>query len=165
MKTTTNIQKEISNLAQRIDKENQDATFIGVFANPKECGVNIVENNDEDVKKVIADIIVDAYENWDENKETDAHAILAEAIVGAVGMVIRSQKSPVASIAILEELLDAIGKGVTERIDGIINNKKDSFEHCKTCADNRTCNLSYAIEYRKANGIPKPKRKKNGGKK
>jgi len=117
----------------------------------------------EEVAVGIAAILCDYFEENSEGAEAVAvgvigalkllvekHSKAGEAIVRAI-----APSAAKASLDMLKKLRDVLRDGISD------NNDDDEDEDCSTCDANRVCPLPNAIKYRKANGIPAPKKRSN----
>lgn len=83
--------------------------------------------------------------------------ILNEGIAGK-----ESEPATILAWTLLSALRDIQDQGVS--IDALLTAFDDDEVDCSTCDLNRVCNADEAIAFRKANGIPRPKKGSKGRK-
>lgn len=111
----------------------------------------------EEIGAGIAAILSDWFEN-----EKASSQVAAEGIVAGLHAVIK--RGGKASDAVLHILAKVAAETTLKRMKNLLEDLHKDLEDgedCENCDDNRTCNLSAAIKYRKANGIPAPKKHSN----
>lgn len=139
--------KEISKLIEKIS--NKESLFA-IYVNDKTSELSILgtdNDNDNRIICVIAAILETSLTGkGDEGTDRVAHIIL-EAL-----KLVQTSKS-IAGLKLATEML----KGVAEKA-GLLDD--DEEEDCGDCELMRVCDEKKAIEYRKAHGIPRPKKGK-----
>ena len=141
-----NVTGELEKIAQKM---NNDETLFAIYVNDKEEELSVLTTgeNDKNIICTIAAILETSLtENGDEGMDRVTHIIL-EAL-----KLVQTSKS-IAGLKLATEML----KGVAEKA-GLLNDENE--EGCGDCELMRVCNEQDAIEYRKAHGIPRPKKGK-----
>ena len=141
-----NVTSELEKIAQKM---SNDETLFAIYVNDKkkELSVLTTGENDKNIICTIAAILETSLtENGDEGMDRVTHIIL-EAL-----KLVQISKS-IAGLKLATEML----KGVAEKA-GLLDD--DDKEGCGDCELMRVCNEQDAIEYRKAHGIPRPKKGK-----
>ena len=139
-----NVTKELEKIAQKM---TNDATLFAIYVNDKEEELSVL-TTEEDDKNIICSIAAiletSLIGKGDEGMDRVTHIIL-EAL-----KLVQTSKS-IAGLKLATEML----KGVAEKA-GLL----DDEEGCGDCELMKVCNEKEAIEYRKAHGIPRPKKGK-----
>lgn len=109
----------------------------------------------------VATILSDWFDDKSENSQRAAEGIL----MGLRATIMHEGKASDAIMHFLgkvaaEKTLGNL-KRLKEIIDEVTDDNGDDNEDCEHCDINRTCSLPSAIKYRKANGIPAPKKRSN----
>ena len=141
-----NVTKELEKIAQKM---SNDETLFAIYVNDKkkELSVLATGEDDEDIVCTIAAILETSLTgNGDEGMDRVTHIIL-EAL-----KLVQTSKS-IAGLKLATEML----KGVAEKA-GLLDD--DDKEGCGDCELMKVCNEEQAIAYRKAHGIPRPKKGK-----
>lgn len=144
-----NVTSELEKFAQKI---SNDETLFAIYVNDKkeELAALTTGEDDKNIICTIAAILETSLTgNGDEGMDRVTHIIL-EAL-----KLVQTSKS-IAGLKLATEML----KGVAEKA-GLLNNKDEG--DCGDCKLIKVCNEEQAIAYRKAHGIPRPK-KGNGRK-
>ena len=142
-----NVTKELEKIAQKIDTTNETLFAIYVNDKKKELSVLTTGENDKDIICTIAALLETSLTgNGDEGMDRVTHIIL-EAL-----KLVQASKS-IAGLKLATEML----KGVAEKA-GLLDD--DDEEDCGDCELMKVCNEEQAIAYRKAHGIPRPKKGK-----
>lgn len=140
-----NVTKELEKIAQKM---SNDETLFAIYVNDKkkELSVLTTGEDDKDIVCTIAAILETSLTGkGDEGMDRVTHIIL-EAL-----KLVQTSKS-IAGLKLATEML----KGVAEKA-GLLDDKE---EGCGDCELMRVCNEEQAIAYRKAHGIPRPKKGK-----
>lgn len=146
-----NVTSELEKIAQKI---SDDETLFAIYVNDKkkELSVLTTGENDKDIVCTIAAILETSLTgHGNEGMDRVTHIIL-EAL-----KLVQTSKS-IAGLKLATEML----KSVAEKA-GLLDDKDE--EGCGDCELMKVCNEEQAIAYRKAHGIPKPKKNKKGGRK
>jgi len=142
-----NVTKELEKIAQKM---TNDATLFAIYVNDKEKELSVLTTGEDD-KNIICTIAAiletSLTGKGDEGMDRVTHIIL-EAL-----KLVQTSKS-IAGLKLATEML----KGVAEKA-GLLDNEDE--ESCGDCELVRVCNEQDAIEYRKAHGIPRPKKGKS----
>ena len=141
-----NVTKELEKIAQKM---TNDATLFAIYANDKEKELSVLTTgeDDKDIICTIAAILETSLTgHGDEGMDRVTHIIL-EAL-----KLVQTSKS-IAGLKLATEML----KGVAEKA-GLLDDEDE--DGCGDCELMRTCNEEAAIKYRKAHGIPRPKKGK-----
>lgn len=140
-----NVTKELKKIAQKM---SNDETLFSIYVNDKKKELSVLTTGEDD-KNIICTIAAiletSLTGNGDEGMDRVTHIIL-EAL-----KLVQTSKS-IAGLKLATEML----KGVAEKA-GLLN---DEEEGCGDCELMKVCNEKEAIEYRKAHGIPRPKKGK-----
>ena len=146
-----NVTSELEKIAQKM---SNDETLFAIYVNDKkkELSVLTTGEDDKDIICSIAAILETSLTgHGDEGMDRVTHIIL-EAL-----KLVQTSKS-IAGLKLATEML----KGVAEKA-GLLDdndNDVDDEEDCGDCELMKVCNEKEAIEYRKAHGIPRPKKGK-----
>lgn len=156
MKTKVNVGEELEKLVKKMNEGGAKGTFLSVYFDTveKELSISLSQDDGGDLVCALAAIISTAYNG---NTKNEGIVRTGHALVEAVAMAAKDHSSLVG----LKVATDFAKRVIME--DEPSDN--DEHEDCEHCENNRTCQLSDAIAYRKANGIRKPKNKKHGGNK
>ena len=141
-----NVTSELEKIAQKM---SDDETLFAIYVNDKEEELSVLTTgeNDKDIICTIAAILGTSLTGkGDEGMDRVTHIIL-EAL-----KLVQTSKS-IAGLKLATEML----KGVAEKAGLLVD---DDEEDCGDCELMRVCNEEQAIEYRKAHGIPRPKKGK-----
>lgn len=150
-----NLSKKVDELLESL-KEDKGAF---VMCNDKEGHFFYAYNSKgEEIAAGIATILSDWFDDEDRRARKAALGILT-AIHAVVEM------GGDAGLAVVK----AVSGGMVGNISSKLFNEDkddddDDDEKCEDCSVNRTCNLPKAIQYRKKNGIPAPKKGKKSKK-
>ena len=140
-----NVTKELEKIAQKM---TNDATLFAIYVNDKEKELSVLTTGEDDkdiICSIAAILETSLTGKGDEGMDRVTHIIL-EAL-----KLVQTSKS-IAGLKLATEML----KGVAEKA-GLLN---DEEEGCGDCELMKVCNEKEAIEYRKAHGIPRPKKGK-----
>ena len=141
-----NVTSELEKIAQNI---SNDETLFAIYVNDKkeELAVLTTGEDDKNIICTIAAILETSLTgNGDEGMDRVTHIIL-EAL-----KLVQTSKS-FAGLKLATEML----KGVAEKA-GLLDDNNE--ENCGDCELIKVCNEEKAIAYRKAHGIPRPKKGK-----
>ena len=141
------VTRELEKIAK---KASNDDTLFAIYVNEKTKDLSVLTAGEDD-KNIICAIaaIVDMSLTGKGNEGMD---VVTHIILEALKLVQTSNS--IAGLKLATEML----KGVAEKA-GLLNN--DDEEDCGDCKFMKVCNQEQAIAYRKAHGIPRPKK---GGK-
>jgi hypothetical protein len=141
-----NVTKELEKIAQKM---TNNETLFAIYVNDKKKDLSVLTTGEDD-KNIICTIAAiletSLTGKGDEGMDRVTHIIL-EAL-----KLVQTSKS-IAGLKLATEML----KGVAEKA-GLLDDKDE--ENCVDCELVRVCNEQDAIEYRKAHGIPRPKKGK-----
>lgn len=142
-----NVTSEIEKIAQKMN-DNYEALFaIYVSDKKKELALLTTGDNDQNIICTIAAILETSLTgNGDEGMDRVTHIIL-DAL-----KLVQMSKS-IAGLKLATEML----KGVAEKARLLNDEDEDG---CGDCELMKVCNEEQAIAYRKAHGIPRPKKGK-----
>lgn len=147
-----NVTKELEKIAHEM---TNDGNLFAIYVNEKTNDLSVLTAGKEN-KNIICAIaaILDTSltDKGDEGMDEVTHIIL-EAL-----KLVQASKS-IAGLKLATEML----KGVAEKA-GLLDdddNDVDEEENCEDCELMRVCNEEQAIAYRKAHGIPRPKKGKS----
>ena len=146
-----NVTKELKKIEQKM---TDDETLFAIYVNDKkkELSVLTTGEDDKDIICTIAAILETSLTgNGHEGMDRVTHIIL-EAL-----KLVQTSKS-IAGLKLATEML----KGVAEKA-GLLDdddNDVDEEDDCENCELVKVCNEESAIKYRKAHGIPRPKKGK-----
>lgn len=148
MKTkVSNTTKEISKLIEKIS--NKESLFA-IYVNDKTGELSVLctdsDNDNRIICAISAILETSLTDKGDEGMDRVTNIIL-EAL-----KLVQTSKS-IAGLKLATEML----KGVVEKASLVDDNNE---EDCDGCELVKTCNLNAAIKYRKAHGIPRPKKGK-----
>jgi len=141
-----NVTSELEKIAKNI---SNDETLFAIYVNDKkeELAALTTGENDKNIICTIAAILETSLTgNGDEGMDRVTHIIL-EAL-----KLVQTSKS-IAGLKLATEML----KGVAESA-GLLDDNNE--EDCGDCELIKVCNEEQAIAYRKAHGIPRPKKGK-----
>lgn len=148
-----NVTSELEKIAQKM---NNDETLFAIYVNDKKEELTVLTTGEDD-KNIICTIAAiletSLTGEGDEGIDRVTHIIL-EAL-----KLVQTSKS-IAGLKLATEML----KGVAEKA-GLLDdddNDVDEEEDCGDCELMKVCNNEQAIAYRKAHGIPRPKKGKGG---
>jgi hypothetical protein len=139
-----NVENELEKIANKI---GENETLFAIYLNDKKKELTVLTtgDNDKNIICTIAAILETSLtDNGDEGMDRVTYIIL-EAL-----KLVQTSKS-IAGLKLATEML----KGVAEKA-GLL----DDEEGCGDCELMKVCNEKEAIEYRKAHGIPRPKKGK-----
>ena len=141
-----NVTSELEKIAQKM---TNNETLFAIYVNEKKRDLSVLTTgeDDKDIICTIAAILETSLTGkGDEGMDRVTHIIL-EAL-----KLVQTSKS-IAGLKLATEML----KGVAEKA-GLLDDEDE--EDCGDCKLVRVCNEQDAIEYRKAHGIPRPKKGK-----
>lgn len=141
-----NVTKELEKIAQKM---TNDATLFAIYVNDKEKELSVLTTGEDDkdiICSIAAILETSLTSKGDEGMDRVTHIIL-EAL-----KLVQTSKS-IAGLKLATEML----KGVAEKA-GLLDDEDE--EGCGVCELMKVCNEKEAIEYRKAHGIPRPKKGK-----
>lgn len=141
------VTRELEKIAK---KASNDDTLFAIYVNEKTKDLSVLtagEDNNNIICAIAAILKMSLTGHGDEGMDVVAHIIL-EAL-----KLVQTSNS-IAGLKLATEML----KGVAEKA-GLLDD--DDEEDCGDCKFMKVCNQEQAIAYRKAHGIPRPKK---GGK-
>ena len=145
-------EKELEKLAQKM---SDDEILLMIHGNVKNGDLSILAVDDEEYGKnlvcVIAAIIETSLTGQGDKGLNRVTRIILDAL-----KLVQGSDNPVAGLRLATEMLD----GVAQKVKSSLEESEEEVD-CANCELNRTCNDDDAIAYRKAHGIPRPKK---GGK-
>lgn len=148
-----------------LDSLKKDQSMFTMCCNDDGEFFYAYNSKSDEIGAGIATILSDWFDDKSETSQRAAMGILMgiRAVImegGKTGEAVSSFLGKVAAERAMDSLknLKEILKGIAEG-DGKDN--EDDDEYCEGCEINRTCGLPSAIKYRKANGIPAPKKRSN----
>jgi len=150
-----NVEKELESIAKNLSNEE---TLFAIYVNDKTSDMSILTTGEGDANIVCT--LAEILETSLTNKGDKGMDRVTKIIITALKLVQGSHS--IAGLKLATEML----KGILE--DELFNNDDDDekiVEDCDGCELIKTCNEEKAIKYRKAHGIPKPKKNKKGGRK
>lgn len=147
-----NATSELEKIAQKMDTTTE--TLFAIYVNDKKEELSILTTweDDKDIICTIAAILETSLTgNGDEGMDRVTHIIL-EAL-----KLVQTSKS-IAGLKLAAEMLKGVAKkaGLLDDDDNDVNEEDD----CENCELVKVCNEESAIKYRKAHGIPRPKKGK-----
>lgn len=145
-------EKELEKLAQNM---GDDEILLAIHANAKNRDLSILavddEKNDSNLVCILAAIIETSLSGCEDEGLNRITRIILDAL-----KLVQGSDNPEVGLRFATEMLEA----VTQKIKSHLNEIEED-EDCASCELNRTCNDDDAIAYRKAHGIPRPRK---GGK-
>ena len=141
-----NVTKELEKIAQKM---TNDATLFAIYVNDKEKELSVLTTGEDDkdiICSIAAILETSLTGHGDDGMDRVTHIIL-EAL-----KLVQTSKS-IAGLKLATEML----KGVAEKA-GLLDDEDEN--DCGDCELMKVCNEKEAIEYRKAHGIPRPKKGK-----
>lgn len=142
-----NVTSELEKIAQKMNNDNE--TLFAIYVNDKKKKLSVLTTgeNDKDIVCTIAAILETSLTGkGDEGMDRVTHIIL-EAL-----KLVQTSKS-IAGLKLATEMLKNAAKKA-----GLVDDKDE--EDCGDCELMKVCNEEQAIAYRKAHGIPRPKKGK-----
>jgi len=149
------VESELEKIAKNLSNEE---TLFAIYVNDKTGDMSILTTGEGDANIVCT--LAEILETSLTNKGDKGMDRVTKIIITALKLVQGSHS--IAGLKLATEML----KGILE--DELLNNDDDDekvVEDCDGCELIKTCNEEKAIKYRKAHGIPKPKKNKKGGRK
>ena len=149
------VESELERIAKNLSNEE---TLFAIYVNDKTGDLSILTTGEGDANIVCA--LAEILETSLTNKGDKGMDRVTKIIITALKLVQGSHS--IAGLKLATEML----KGILE--DELLNNNDDDekiVEDCDGCELIKTCNEEKAIKYRKAHGIPKPKKVRKGGRK
>lgn len=150
-----NVKKELERIAKNLSNKE---TLFAIYVNDKTGDLSILTTGEGDANIVCT--LAEILETSLTNKGDKGMDRVTKIIITALKLVQGSHS--IAGLKLATEML----KGILE--DELLNNDDDNekiVEDCDGCELIKTCNEEKAIKYRKAHGIPKPKKVRKGGRK
>ena len=144
------VESELERIAKNLSNEE---TLFAIYVNDKTGDLSILTTGEGDANIVCA--LAEILETSLTNKGDKGMDRVTKIIITALKLVQGSHS--IAGLKLATEML----KGILE--DELLNNNDDDekiVEDCDGCELIKTCNEEKAIKYRKAHGIPKPKKGK-----
>ena len=150
-----NVTSELEKIAQKM---SDDDTLFAIYVNDKKKDLSVLTTGEDD-KEIICTIAAiletSLIGKGDEGMDRVTHIIL-EAL-----KLVQASHS-IAGLKFDTEMLKGIigGEGLLDDDDESDDDDVDEEEDCENCELVKTCHLAEAIKYRKAHGIPRPKKGK-----
>ena len=147
------VESELERIAKNLSNEE---TLFAIYVNDKTGNLSILTTGEGDANIVCA--LAEILETSLTNKGDKGMDRVTKIIITALKLVQGSHS--IAGLKLATEML----KGILE--DELLNNDDDDekiVEDCDECELIKTCNEEKAIKYRKAHGIPRPKKVRKGG--
>lgn len=144
-------EKELEKLAQKM---GDDEILLMIHGNVKNRDLSILAVDDEEYDKNLVCVIAAIIETSLSGGKDEGLNRITRIILDALKLV-QASDNPEVVLRLTTEMLEA----VTQKIAHL--NEIEGDDDCASCELNRTCNDDDAIAYRKAHGIPRPKK---GGK-
>ena len=144
-------EKELEKLAQKM---SDDEILLMIHGNVKNGDLSILAVDDEEYDKNLVCVIAAIIETSLSGGKDEGLNRITRIILDALKLV-QASDNPEVVLRLTTEMLEA----VTQKIAHLNEIEEDG--NCASCEFNRTCNDDDAIAYRKAHGIPRPKK---GGK-
>ena len=147
------VESELEKIAKNLSNEE---TLFAIYVNDKTGDMSILTTGEGDANIVCT--LAEILETSLTNKGDKGMDRVTKIIITALKLVQGSHS--IAGLKLATEML----KGILE--DELLNNDDDDekiVEDCDGCELIKTCNEEKAIKYRKAHGIPKPKKVRKGG--
>ena len=144
-------EKELEKLAQKM---GDDEILLMIHGNVKNRDLSILAVDDEEYDKNLVCVIAAIIETSLSGGKDEGLNRITRIILDALKLV-QASDNPEVVLRLTTEMLEA----VTQKIAHL--NEIEEDVDCASCELNRTCNDDDAIAYRKAHGIPRPKK---GGK-
>lgn len=145
-------EKELEKLAQKM---GDDEVLLTMYLNSKSGDLSILAVDDEEYDKnlvcTLAAIIETSLTGQGDKGLNRVTRIILDAL-----KLVQGSDNPVAGLGLATEMLE----GVAQKVKSGLEEAEEDGD-CENCELNRTCNDDDAIAYRKAHGIPRPKK---GGK-
>ena len=148
-----NVEKELERIAKNLSNEE---TLFAIYVNDKTSDMSILTTGEGDANIVCT--LAEILEMSLTNKGDEGMDRVTKIVITALKLVQGSHS--IAGLKLATEML----KGILE--NELLNNDDDDekvVEDCDGCELIKTCNEEKAIKYRKAHGIPKPKKVRKGG--
>lgn len=145
-------EKELEKLAQKM---GDDEILLMIHGNVKNRVLSILAVDDEEYDKNLVCVIAAIIETSLSGGKDEGLNRITRIILDALKLV-QGSDNPVAGLRLATEMLD----GVAQKVKSSLGEAEEDRD-CANCELNRTCNDDDAIAYRKAHGIPRPKK---GGK-
>ena len=147
------VESELERIAKNLSNEE---TLFAIYVNDKTGDMSILTTGEGDANIVCT--LAEILETSLTNKGDKGMDRVTKIIITALKLVQGSHS--IAGLKLATEML----KGILE--DELLNNNDDDekiVEDCDGCELIKTCNEEKAIKYRKAHGIPKPRKVRKGG--
>ena len=132
-----------------------DEVLLTMYLNRKSRDLSILVVDDEEYDKNIVCMIAAILETSLTGDGDSGFDRITRIILDALKLV-QGSDNPVAGLRLATEMLE----GVAQKVKSSLEEAEEEVD-CANCEFNRTCNDDDAIAYRKAHGIPRPKK---GGK-
>ena len=153
MKTLEKVNKHIEDACKAM---NDNDVFFGFYVSGKNVSISITGNDDKKHAARLG-ILLDRYYSGDAE---EGEKRLAEIVINAVQALVGVSSE--SGVKLMRDIAKASLVRILSSLDDVSDGDDDEEENCEECENNKTCPLPQAIAYRKANGIPKPKK---GGRK
>ena len=145
-------EKELEKLAQKM---SDDEILLMIHGNVKNENLSILAVDDEEYDKNLVCTLAAIIETSLTGQGDKGLNRITRIILDALKLVQGSDNN-VAGLILATEMLEGLAQKVKSSLEEAVEEGD-----CENCELNRTCNDGDAIAYRKAHGIPRPKK---GGK-
>ena len=145
-------EKELEKLAQKM---GDDEILLMIHGNVRNRDLSILAVDDEEYDKNLVCVIAAIIETSLSGGKDEGLNRITRIILDALKFV-QGSDNPVAGLRLATEMLEGVAQKVKSSLEEV-----EEEGDCANCEFNRTCNDDDAIAYRKAHGIPRPKK---GGK-
>ena len=142
-------EKELERLAQKM---GDDEILLMIHGNVKNRDLSILAVDDEEYDKNLVCVIAAIIETSLSGGKDEGLNRITRIILDALKLV-QGSDNPVAGLRLATEMLEGVAQKVKSSLE-----EAEGEGDCKSCEFNRTCNDDDAIAYRKAHGIPRPKK-------
>lgn len=146
-----NFEKELEKLAKKM---SDDEILLMIHGNVKNENLSILAVDDEEYDKNLVCVIAAILETSLTGDGDSGLNRVTRIILDALKLV-QGSDNPVAGLRLATEMLEGVAQKVKSNLE-----EAEEEGDCANCELNRTCNDDDAIAYRKAHGIPRPKKGK-----
>lgn len=153
------IQKKIKELCELMGEDDK-FFFFRKNGNVVDIALpSASEENDKRVSAVLASVIQAHFLDKGNEGVDRLSEIIVDSIEALIGV------SPLVGTKLTSRFAKAAFIGMKMSLDKLSNDKDEDEDDCENCEFMRECNNDAAIKYRKAHGIPKPKKSDRGERK